>query len=746
MAAMQKAVVTIGQDKIIRSVNREAIRLFGYQRADELIGKSINVLVPPPWKAQHDSYIDNYHRTGIPKVIGRAREVEGEKKDGSVVRIRLSISKITIQDEVFYCGLIEALEDKTGFVTSDDKGVILSNNGTCENIFGYSRGELIGRNVSMLATEPHASLHDDYMRRYRETGVKHVLGRVRNLNGRHKDGSEMPISLLINERIEGGKRTFCAHINQITEQIEAHVTIDHKGTIRSLNQAMWMMFGYAKEELLDRKIKIIMTHPHSEMHDTYLKRYFRTHKKRIIGTTRTLKARHKDGSTFLINLEVNEFMEEGEIMFGGKITRVLSQQEKKHAKEVRYIGNYEVESILAEGLYGQVRLARHHLTKERVIIKTIEKSKVDLDRFREIEVMKYLRHPHVCRLLEVIEAPQKLYIVIQYIEGGELYEYAVTKDKLPEAEARVFWRQIVQGVEYMHSQGIVHRDLKLENIMLDRNRNVVIIDMGLSNFTADGKLLETFCGSSSYAAPEMFLCRRYKGPEVDIWSMGVILYCMVLGYLPFEDPQHIVDADFIPFEPQDNISPEFQDLIHRIFRFDPAERITIEEVRKHPWTNKDMPELEPPPKVHASEVEELQRADLLKKLEEFGFDKNDILKSLSQEDFNQITASFFLLQQQQAHDDEHNATTTGAARPAGGGCPFAHLHSAQKEDNGEKKKQVKAGEEEGEADDGHHHHHHDKDKASTKEKKEKKSKKESKGEKHAHKDSKKESKKDSKKA
>ncbi len=184
-----------------------------------------------------------------------------------------------------------------------------------------------------------------------------------------------------------------------------------------------MMFGYAKEELLDRNIKIIMTHPHSEMHDTYLKRYFRTHKKRIIGTTRTLKARHKDGSTFLINLEVNEFMEEGEIMFGGKITRVLSQQgsyspspsrtaltcscvsshdmhcacavvrvrvrwcvcvcvcvchvchvccvvllcaEKKHAKEVRYIGNYEVESILAEGLYGQVRLARHHLTKERV--------------------------------------------------------------------------------------------------------------------------------------------------------------------------------------------------------------------------------------------------------------------------------------------------------------------------------------------------------------------------------------------
>jgi PAS domain S-box-containing protein len=481
--------------------------------------------------------------------------VEGLRKDGSVFAIRLSLSEIKIADETFYCGLIEELEDQTATVTADDSGIVLTCNARTEQLFGYAHGELQGKNVSTLVPPEHATKHDEYIAEYKRTGIKHVIGKIRNLHARHKDGSIFPISLELNEKTEGGKCVFVAAITQITEQLEAHVTIDTKGIIRSLNRNLWVTFGYTEEELLGKNIKILMTHPHAEMHDTYLKRYMRTHKKRIIGTRRVLKAKHKDGSTFFITLEVTEFIQNGELMFGGKITRLLSETERKRAPEVRYIGNYAVTGILTDGLYGQVRMGIHHLTHEKVIIKTIEKSKIDPDRFREIAVMKRLRHPNVVRLLEVVQAPEKLYIVIQYIDGGELYDYAVSKDKLTEDEARVFWRQLVQGVEYMHNRGIVHRDLKLENIMLDKNKNVVIIDMGLSNFTHKDTLLNTFCGSSSYAAPEMFLCRKYKGPEVDIWSMGVILYCLVLGYLPFEDPQHIVDADFIPFEAADNLSP-----------------------------------------------------------------------------------------------------------------------------------------------------------------------------------------------
>lgn len=206
--------------------------------------------------------------------------------------------------------------------------------------------------------------------------------------------------------------------------------------------------------------------------------------------------------------------------------------------------------------------------------------------------------------------------------------------------------------------------------------------------------------------------------------MGVILYCMVLGYLPFEDPQHIVDADFIPFEDSDHLSfgmfplsnghstrlraeqvflplSEFQDLISRIFRFDPTERITIQKIREHPWTNKvsprlttrtnssslslenerkqGMPPLEPPREENPVATAQQEEQVLLKKLEEFGFDKNDILKSLSQEDFNQITASFFLLQQQHLHSEPHSPNV------GGGGCPFAHAHKNQEDTSKEEK-------------------------------------------------------------
>jgi len=489
------------------------------------------------------------------------------------------------------------------------------------------------------------------------------------LNGRHKDGSEFALSLEVELRTEGGQSLLITTITQITEQLEAQVTIDSKGIIKSLNKTMWVLFGYSEEDLLGKNIKVLMTHPHAEMHDTYLKRYLRTHKKRIIGTRRVLKAKHKDGSAFYMTLEVLEFFKNGEPMFSGKITRLLNEKEKKRAPEIRYIGNYVVTGILTDGLYGQVRTAVHQLTGEKVIIKTIEKTKIDMARFREISIMKKLRHSNVVRLLEVVEAPEKLYIVIQYIEGGELYDYAVSKDRLTEDEARVFWRQLVQGVQYMHSRGVVHRDLKLENIMLDKNKNVVIIDMGLSNEMRKDQYLSTFCGSSSYAAPEMFLCRRYKGPEVDVWSLGVILYCMVLGYLPFEDPQHIVDADYIPFEESDHVSRELQDLIAKIFRFDPQKRITMEEIRLHPWTNKGMDPLPPPEKVDHKLIDEEEQAELLKKMEDFGFDHDSVLRSLSQEDFNQITASVFLLQKNIARSKSQGPTSSG-------GCPFAHAASA----------------------------------------------------------------------
>jgi len=144
-------------------------------------------------------------------------------------------------------------------------------------------------------------------------------------------------------------------------------------------------------------------------------------------------------------------------------------------------------------------------------------------------------HPHIIRLYEVIDTPSDIFLVNEYVSGGELFDYIVSKGRLSADEARNFFHQIVSGVEYIHFQKIVHRDLKPENLLLDANLNLKIADFGLSNIMRDGDFLRTSCGSPNYAAPEVISGHLYAGPEVDVWSCGVILYALLCGSLPFDD-------------------------------------------------------------------------------------------------------------------------------------------------------------------------------------------------------------------
>ena len=135
-----------------------------------------------------------------------------------------------------------------------------------------------------------------------------------------------------------------------------------------------------------------------------------------------------------------------------------------------------------------------------------------------------VRHPHIIKLYQAISSPTEFYIVMEYVSGGELFEYIVNKSRLSERETRKLFQQLISGVDYCHRHGVVHRDLKPENLLLDENKNIRIVDFGLSNITKDGQFLKTSCGSPNYAAPEVIEGRLYAGPEIDIWSCGVILY------------------------------------------------------------------------------------------------------------------------------------------------------------------------------------------------------------------------------
>lgn len=183
-------------------------------------------------------------------------------------------------------------------------------------------------------------------------------------------------------------------------------------------------------------------------------------------------------------------------------------------------------------------------------------------------------------------------MVLEYA-GGELFDYLVKNGKMPEDKARRFFQQIVCAVEYCHRHKIVHRDLKPENLLLDAELNVKIADFGLSNIMTDGNFLKTSCGSPNYAAPEVISGKLYAGPEVDVWSCGVILYVLLVGRLPFDD-------DFIPalfkkiaagaFTMPNYISTGAKQIINKMLRVNPVQRITVQEIRQNQWFNEDLEE------------------------------------------------------------------------------------------------------------------------------------------------------------
>ncbi|CAM9547244.1 unnamed protein product [Rangifer tarandus platyrhynchus] len=190
------------------------------------------------------------------------------------------------------------------------------------------------------------------------------------------------------------------------------------------------------------------------------------------------------------------------------------------------IENYEILHTIGEGQFGKVKLARHVLTKGMVAIKVIEKTHQNFsdlqELFREVNSMRMVNHPNIVKLLEVIDTPDSLFIVMEYLSGGDLFTYLEVQGCLTEGEARGAFRQLVSALQHCHQQGVVHRDVKLSNLLLDANNNIKISDFGLSNQWHPGEKLDTFCGSPAFTAPELFLRLPYTGPEVDVWSLGVI--------------------------------------------------------------------------------------------------------------------------------------------------------------------------------------------------------------------------------
>lgn len=208
---------------------------------------------------------------------------------------------------------------------------------------------------------------------------------------------------------------------------------------------------------------------------------------------------------------------------------------------LRKVGKYEVGRTIGEGTFAKVKFAQNTETGESVAMKvldraTIKKHKMADQIKREISIMKLVRHPHVVRLHEVLADRKKIFIILEFITGGELFDKIVKNGKLSENDSRRYFQQLIDGVDYCHSKGVYHRDLKPENLLLDSQGYLKISDFGLSALRVEGvKLLQTTCGTPNYVAPEVLSHKGYDGAIADIWSCGVILYVLLAGYLPFDE-------------------------------------------------------------------------------------------------------------------------------------------------------------------------------------------------------------------
>ncbi|KAF7347308.1 Non-specific serine/threonine protein kinase [Mycena venus] len=386
--------------------------------------------------------------------------------------------------------------------------------------------------------------------------------------------------------------------------------------------------------------------------------------------------------------------------------------------EPTQLGMYTVIDDIAEGTFGKVKMAIHTVTGHKVAMKFLSKAIIHRDRMkarvrREFEYMRLLRHPHIIKLYEVISTPTDIIFVLEYA-SGELFNYIVQHGRLSEDVGRRFFQQIMAGIEYSHRLKIVHRDLKPENILLDEYLNVKIADFGLSNETVDGEFLATSCGSPNYAAPEVIKGLKYSGPEIDVWSSGIILYVLLCGRLPFED--EVIGSLFekishVRYDPPTHLSPHAQNLIKSMLVADPTKRITVAQIMQHPWVTIKLPRyLTPLPPApgpvvgHLSSlvnapavpldfefVEGLGRIDdevvdeLVSRL--VGTDKDEIMDSLRRNDGirgNQVKVAYMLLKDkkrvgkdlaifaEQERDaelatmDPRNVLSPNALSPAGG--------------------------------------------------------------------------------
>ena len=449
-------IITISELGIIETVNPAVLDMFGYSEED-MVGQNVKMLMPEPYKKEHDGYLKHHHETGEKKVIGIGRQVQGQRKDGTIFPIDLAVNEMNVGGIKMFTGVVRDISERLeaeskqkdvenrtkaivdtvvdGIVTISELGIIETVNPSVTRMFGYSEEEMVGQNIKMLMPEPYKDEHDGYLKHHHDTGEKKVIGIGRQVQGQRKDGTIFPIDLAVNEMHVGGIKMFTGVVRDISDRIAAEskqkdienrtraildtvvdgiITIDKMGVIETVNPATLKVFGYSEEEMVGQNVKMLMPNPYKDEHDGYLKHHRVTGEKKVIGIGREVEGQRKDGSIFPLELAVSEMMINGQQCFTGIVRDIT---ERKHAETLKeeFISTVSHElrtpltsirgsiGLLTGGLAGEFSdkarqlLTIAHNNTERLLmlindildLSKIESGKMDF-KFAEMDVQSFL--------------------------------------------------------------------------------------------------------------------------------------------------------------------------------------------------------------------------------------------------------------------------------------------------------------------------------------------------------------------
>ena len=603
----------------------------------------------------------------------------GKHKNGDLVGLILSVSEAETPRGTLYIALFEKAQDKRVIFDTDLEGKIVNVKGNIFLTLGYHPEELIGKNISIICPEDIGRHHAGFMDNYLRTGNGKVIGHVRNLAAKHKSSKLINISLHVNKLTNSMVKVKSSESGEVIENdfqgyrgiitpvdnVQAMVTVSKTGRVLSASEEFCLLFGYDKGDIQGKNIAALVK---GDIRDIFSKKMV------VSNIPKSIICVHKDNSIFTAEITVNQpsGLEDAESKLDGNswICKIGRTGAKKQDKEIindgEYMGLYEYGRILGSGYFGKVRMAKHRLTGERVAIKTLRKKQylsVHMEYPpREINVLKAIDHPHINRLYDTVILSDRIHLILEYVDGRELCEI-VEQKRIPEDICRHLWRQIVSAIAYLHENHIVHRDLKLENIIIDKKGSVKIIDLGFGNFILhENHLLRTFCGSPDYAAPELFLGKAYNGFHADCWSLGVLLFAMLSGSLPFGNSNDTMQGHFTFPE---TFPPKAKSLVSSILRVNTDERFNIKDILEHPWTNMGYSDL--PPKF-VSSVASIDQT-ILDKMVVYGMNPETVRNSLVSQQYNQFTTTYFLfkLSKQKAEEGYVSDTTSSSKESSGSG-------------------------------------------------------------------------------